>query len=303
MKLRPKAGPSIQEQVRAIIDGAFANRRPISATRTKPESSHLLQGVVIADPHISKLAWADSTGAESYDTGKAIATLREGATALLAAGRDRGIGVRHFWLLGDYFHHDGQGATTKGTALDYDTRVQKMLKRGSEVLCDLIAASAESIPTRVVLIPGNHDRTLTWALQRILVAEFRRHGNVEIDDSSTTTKYVRHGKVLIGLDHGDRGKKRLAEVMAAQCAVEWGQTTYREMHTGHLHAKAAIETFGGVTVRTHGAICPPDQWHADEKFSISPRLMEAFVYHSGGALVGSDAWSPDLNAKPRRGTI
>lgn len=303
VKLKPKAGPSTLEQVEALIAGAFASRSPVAVPRAKPTASELLQGVVIADPHIAKLAWGEGTGADSYDTSKAIAVIREGVTAMLAAGDERKVGVRHFWLLGDYFHHDGQGATTKGTVLDYDTRVQQMLKRGTEVLFDLIAASAERVPTKVILVPGNHDRTLTWALQRILLSEFRWHKGVTIDDSHTTTKYLRHGKVLIGLDHGDKGKARLAEVMAAQCAVEWGQTIYRELHTGHLHGKAAIATHGGVTVRTHAALCPPDQYHADEKFSVSPRMIEAFVYHSGGALVGSDAWSPDLHRAPRRGTI
>ncbi len=305
VKLRPKAGPNIREQIEAILAGAFADRQPISRKRSVAPGRNpaLLQGVVIADPHIAKLAWGEGTGASSYDTSIAIRTIRDGVTALLEAGDDRKVGTRHFWLLGDYFHHDGQGATTKGTLLDYDTRVQQMLKRGAEVLCDLIAASAETVPTRVILVPGNHDRTLTWALQRILVAEFRRYKGVEIDDTHTTTKFLQHGKVLIGLDHGDKGKKRLAEVMASQCAVEWGQTIYRELHTGHLHGKAAIETFGGVTMRTHAALCPPDQYHADEKFSISPRMIEAFVYHAGGALIGSDAWSPELNTKPRRGTI
>lgn len=303
VKLRPKAGPNLQEQIEAILAGAFATRTSLARAKPKAQSPELLQGVVIADPHIAKLAWGKGTGASSYDTSIAIRTIRDGVTALLEAGDDRQVGHRHLWLLGDYFHHDGQGATTKGTVLDYDTRVQQMLKRGAEVLCDLIERSATTVPTRVILVPGNHDRTLTWALQRILVAEFRRHKGVAIDDTHTTTKYLQHGKVLIGLDHGDKGKARLAEVMAAQCAVEWGQTIYRELHTGHLHGKAAIATHGGITVRTHAALCPPDQYHADEKFSVSPRMIEAFVYHAGGALIGSDAWSPDLHAKPRRGTI
>jgi 3',5'-cyclic AMP phosphodiesterase CpdA len=305
VKLKPKAGPTLEERVEAIIAGAFAVRKP--STRAIPKGTgtraDLLQGVVIADPHIAKLAWGEGTGHVSYDTNLAVKVIRDGVGALLEAGRERRVGSRHVWLLGDYFHHDGQGATTKGTVLDYDTRVQQMLKRGADVLCEVIEASALQVPTKVILVPGNHDRTLTWALQRILIAEFRKASGVTIDDSPTTTKYIQHGKTLIGLDHGDKGKKRLAEVMAAQCAVEWGQTIYREMHTGHLHGKAAIETFGGVTVRTHAALCPPDQYHADEKFSVSPRMIEGFVYHSGGALVGSDAWSPDLGSAPRRGTI
>lgn len=302
-KARLKTGPNVQEQVEAILEGAFAKRKPVTGRVTRPAKSDLLQGVVIADPHIGKLCWPEGTGGEPYDTGIACAVLRDGVSSVMARGDERGVGERHLWLVGDYFHHDGQGVTTKGTPLDYDSRVQKMLREGSEVLFDLIAASAEKMPTRVILVPGNHDTVLTWALQRILVSEFRKHRGVTIDDTSTTTKYHQHGKCLIGLNHGDKGKKRLHEVMAADCAVEWGQTICRHIHTGHLHGKAKVETVGGVVIWTHDSLSPADQWHASEQFGVNPRTIEGFVYHSGGMFVGSDAWSPDLNAQPKRGTV
>jgi len=305
VKARLKAGPDLKEQVEAILAGAFAKRKPISfpALRSGKTEPDILQGVVIADPHIGKLSWGEGTGGPNYDTAIGCDVLRRGVTDVMAQGDERRIGQRHFWLLGDYFHHDGKGMTTKGTPLDYDTRVQKMLTAGSEVLFDLIAASAEKVPTRVILVPGNHDSVLTWALQRILVSEFRRHKGVTIDDSSTTTKYLTHGRCLLALDHGDKGKKRLPAVMAAQCAVEWGQTTCRHAHTGHLHGKAKVVTEGGVVVWTHDSLGPSDQWHVDEKFNTSPRTLEAYRYHAGGMFAGSDAWSPDLHSAPRQGTI
>lgn len=303
VQLKPKAGPNVREAVEAVLAGAFAPRRPVVGSKPKGGDPDILQGVVIADPHIGKLSWGEGTGGPNYDTAIAVDTLRRGVADVMAQGDERRVGVRHFWLLGDYFHHDGKGMTTKGTPLDYDTRVQKMLTAGSEVLFDLIASSAETVPTRVVLVPGNHDTVLTWALQRILVSEFRRHKGVTIDDSSTTTKYLTHGRCLIALDHGDKGKKRLPEVMAAQCAVEWGQTTCRHAHTGHLHGKAKVVTEGGVVVWTHDSLGPSDQWHVDEKYGSSPRTLEAFRYHRGGMFAGSDAWSPDLHAAPRRGTV
>lgn len=302
VEVKPKAGPNVEEQVGAIIAGALAKRKPLPAVIVRGGNADVLQGVVIPDAHIGDLAWGEGTGGTNNDTALGVETLRRGATEVMAQGDERRVGERHFWLLGDYFHHDGKGMTTKGTPLDYDSRVQKMLKLGAEVLFDLIDASASKVPTRVILVPGNHDAVLTWALQRILVSEFRRHKGVTIDDSSTTTKYLTHGKCLIGLDHGDKGKRRLPEVMAAQCAVEWGQTTCRHIHTGHLHGKAKIVTEGGVVVWTHDSLKPSDQWHTDEKFNTSPRTIEAYRYHRGGMFAGSDAWSPDLNAAPRAGT-
>lgn len=302
-KARPKTGPNTREQVEAILAGAFAQRKPLPAVIVRGGNTDILQGVVIPDAHIGDLSWGEGTGGPNNDTAIGVRTLREGVTYVMAEGDDRRVGQRQFWVLGDYFHHDGKGMTTKGTQLDYDSRVQKMLRDGSEVLFDLIAASAAKVPTRVILVPGNHDAVLTWALQRILVSEFRRHKGVTVDDSSTTTKYLTHGKCLIGLDHGDKGKKRLHEVMAAQCAVEWGRTTCRHIHTGHLHGKAKVVSEGGVVVWTHDSLKPADQYHTDEKFNASLRTIEAYRYHAGGMFAGSDAWSPDLDAAPKRGTV
>ena len=67
--------------------------------------------------------------------------------------------------------------------------------------------------------------------------------------------------------------------------------------------EAAIETLGGVVVWTHDSLSASDQFHADMKFDMNPRTIEGFCYHSGGMFVGSDAWSPDLHADPRRGTV
>lgn len=304
-RAKQKAGPSTLEAVEALIAGAFATRKPLARqskqVRDKTDPN-LLQVVVIADPHIGKLAWPEGTGGTAYDTDIATAVLRQCAGELIARGSERGVQKRHLYVLGDALHHDGKGATTKGTPLDYDSRVQKMLREGAQAFFDIVEASADTARTTVCFVPGNHDYVLTWALQRIMVSEFRHHRNVTIDDRSTTTKYFRHGKVLLGLDHGDKGKKRLHEAMAHDCATEWGQTTYREIHTGHLHGSAKIETLGGVVIRTAPSLSPPDQWHVDEKFGAGVRAMEAFVYHAGGALVAMDVATPDLNAQPKAGT-
>lgn len=302
-KARLKAGPDVREQVAAVIAGAFAARRPVAVARAAKGDAALLQGIVIADPHVGKLAWGEATGGPNYDTGIAVAQVQAGGAALIAKGDAAEVGQRHFWLLGDYFHHDGRGMTTSGTALDYDSRGPKMLRAGSAVLCDLIAASAARVPTTVYIVPGNHDAVLTWALQEILAAEFRKHKGVTIDPGVTATKFLTHGRCLIGLDHGDRGKKRLPAKMAALCEVEWARAICREIHTGHLHSRAAIVTDAGVTIHTHDSLGPADQWHADEKFdTMAPRTMQAFRYHAGGVCVGTDVWSPDLHRAPRRGT-
>lgn len=299
-----KLGPSTQEQVEAMIAGAFAKRKPIVGKVPKVVKSDLMQAAIIADPHIGKLAWPDETGREPWDTAISVDVVRRGVTANMAEGDKRGIAERRFVLLGDFYHHDGRGMTTNGTVMDYDTRVQKMLRAGSELLCDLITESAKSVFTKVYIVPGNHDRVLGWALQLILQTEFKRHGGVVVDDSYTPTKFMSWGRCLIGMDHGDKGKTRLPAHMANQCEAEWGQSICREILTGHLHSKAAIQTINGILVRTQDALCPPDLYHAEEKFTANgPRTIEAITYNKGGVAAHTDVWSPDLNRAPRKGTV
>jgi hypothetical protein len=302
-RFRLKAGPSTLEQVQSLIDGAFAKRRILSVKAHKPaKDADILQAVAVYDAHLGKLSWPSETGYGPWDTPIAVDTVRRGVLHLMEEGDARGVAERAICLGGDYLHHDGRGMTTKGTVLDYDTRVQKLLREGTELLFDLIATSAEKVPTRVYVVPGNHDSVLTWAIQELVRNEFKRDKRVMVDDRFTSTKFFSWGRCLIGLDHGEKGKKRLPDTMATMCEVEWGQSIVKEIITGHFHSKAAIDTFGGVVVRTVDSLATPDKYHADEKFSSSPRTIEAFRYHKGGMVAGTDSWSPDLNRAPRKGT-
>jgi hypothetical protein len=298
--LERKAGPSTQEQVAAMIAAAFKARKPVLTKVPRVVKSDLMQAEIFNDPHLAKLAWPAETGREAWDTGIAVDTVRAGATALMTEGDRRGIAERRFILLGDFFHHDGKGTTTAGTVMDYDSRVQKMLTSGTELLFDLITQSAKSVLTKVYVVPGNHDRVLSWALQLLLQTEFKRHGGVIVDGSYTTTKFMTWGRCLVGMDHGDKGRTRLPAHMAAQCEVEWGNSICREILTGHLHSKASIQTINGITVRTMDSLAPPDLYHAEEKFTASVRSMEAITYHRGGMPAHTDVWSPELHRAPRR---
>jgi metallophosphoesterase superfamily enzyme len=297
VRLKPKAGPSIIEAVEAVIAGAMSSRTNIPAHKKAPPDG-VMQVLVIADPHVGKYAWSHETGWEDYDISIAVKLLRDSAYELLSDGNSRGISRRVIMLLGDYFHYDTpHGATTKGTPLDRDGRVEKMLEAGSAALFDIIEASAKSIPTEVILVPGNHDAVLTVALRQILTAHFRNDKRVVVDARGTSRKYIEHGRCLIGMTHGDKARKRLGELMAAEASEAWGRSRYREIHTGHLHSVAEVQTIGGVVIRTAPALCPPDGWHAIEGYVGAPRGMESYYYHTSGSLVGMTMSSPDSNGK------
>ncbi len=295
VRLRPKAGPSVIEIVQAIVDGASFKRSPLALPKkTKAHDEAIMQALVIADPHVGKYAWSRETGWEDYDIGIATRLLRQSAGELLEDGHARRAGRRVLLLLGDYFHYDTpHGQTTKGTPLDRDGRVEKMIEEGSRALFDIIEQSAAALRTEVVLVPGNHDALMTVALRQILSAYFRNDPRVSVDTRGTSRKYLTHGHVLLGVTHGDKAKKRLHELMAAEVPDLWGKSTCREIHTGHLHGEAAVDTLSGVTIRTHRALCPPDGWHALEGYVAKPRGMQAFYYHKTDGLLGMTVSNPD----------
>jgi hypothetical protein len=286
VKLKPKAGPNIIEQVEAMIAGAVKPRVKIPAPKIKCKSN-VLQTVVLADPHIGKYAWGQETGWEDYDIGIATKLIRDASSELLAWGDNEPVTHRALWLLGDILHYDTpHGTTTKGTPLDRDGRVDKMIEEAVAVLCDVINAAAERGPLDVVLVPGNHDAVMTVALRHILSATFANDERVTIDARKTTRKYVSFGKCLVGLTHGDKAQKRLGELMALEAREQWGTAKLREVHHGHRHSDAMVETVGGVTIRQHPALCPADGWHAAEGYVGAPRAMDSYVYHADGYLLG-----------------
>ena len=288
-RFRLKQGPSTAEQVEALIAGAFAKRKPNVAKviNTAKVRSDLMQAVVIADPHLAKYAWSRETGGADYDLTIASRLVKTAAEELMDWGDTNRPAVRYIFALGDVLHYDNpQGHTTGGTPQDRDTRLGKMLEEAADVLCGLVERSASQVETRVVMVPGNHDRASTLAMQLILAHHFRGCAGVSVDVEPAHRKYVEWGHCLIGLTHGDTARKRLGHLMQVERKEAWGRSRVREWHHGHLHNEAQTVTDGGITIRQHLSLSPPDSWHAAEGYVGAPRGMDSLLYHSEGFVRG-----------------
>lgn len=287
-RFRLKQGPSATEQVEVLVKAAWQNRKPLTHKAHKPDKSETMQAIVIADPHIAKHAWGRETGHGDYDIPISVRLLRQAASEQIAYGNAHGIGKRYLFLLGDVLHYDTpNGSTTSGTPLERDGRVEKMLEEATRALFDIISQSAETHPTEVVMVGGNHDALLSVALRHILSAYYRNDKRVTVEMGATTRKYLTWGKCLIGLTHGDKAQKSLGELMAIEAREQWGKALLRDIHHGHRHSEAMVTTKGGVTVRQHLALCPPDGWHAAEGYVGAPRGLDSYLYHKDGYLRGT----------------
>jgi hypothetical protein len=267
--------------VSEAVSGASGSLRLARRGSHRVKKDSLWSVLVMSDLHFGGKSWHAMTGAD-YDLTIASRLVRETASRLL--GRSVDCGRRSIVLAGDTLHFDTiAGTTTGGTFIDRDSRLPKTLKDAVASVAAIIDASAEEVQTDVTLVPGNHDSALSWALQTIFEERYRNDKRVTVDGLLTTRKYLTHENNLLGVTHGDKGKKKLAGIMAYEARQHWQRCTYREWHVGHLHHQACeITTIDGVVVRTHPTIVPPDSWHTEMGFVGAERGMQGFLYHPQG---------------------
>jgi hypothetical protein len=298
VRLRPKAGPKIAEAVEAMIGAATREiRRPASKGHGKPKPG-LWQVLVVSDTHFGNYSWKQTTGAD-WDLAIAEQVVRDTGHELLAVGDSHKPTRRTIAFLGDLFHYDRaeRAETSSGTLLERDGRLQKMLDVGVSTLLGIVERSAETVPTDVVLVHGNHDETLSWVFHRLLLERYRNDKRITIDGTYTGRKYLSHGRNLLGFAHGHRAKKKLPQLMAIEAASQWAACPYREYHTGHYHSTAAewsrpIETIDGVLVRTAPSLCVADDWHASLGFLNARQAMETHLYAFDGGLTATHVAGP-----------
>jgi len=286
VKLKPKAGPSVKECVEAMVAAASKQIAVPKTPKHRKRRDGLWSLVVISDLHMGSRSWRHATG-HDYDISIAEQVAAKTTSELIQRSESLGVTRRSIVLAGDTLHFDTiSGTTTSGTYLDRDTRIQKAIESAAEVVFKAVEMSAGSVQTDVVIVPGNHDTAMTWALQKILVERYRNDKRVTVNAEYTSRKYLVHGKNLVGVTHGDKGKKRLAGIMALEAAAHWAHCAHREWHVGHLHHQAAeISTIDGVIVRTHPTVVPSDAWHFDMGFVGAERAMQGFVYAPEGGML------------------
>jgi hypothetical protein len=300
VRLKPKGVPTTREVVQAMIDAARKDitKRVPKKVYPKANREGLWQVLVVADTHFGKYCWDKTTGGGDYDLDIAARLVGDAASQLLEVGDDSKPARRTVAFLGDLFHYDTPaGTTTGGTPLERDGRLQKMIEVGCDSLLAIVERSADSAPTDVVIVNGNHDEVLTWTFQRILHERFRKSQIAKVKPDFTGRQYLSHGGNLLGFTHGHKAKPKLPQIMALEQPKAWSQSVYREWHTGHLHHQAAannkpIDTLDGVIVRTAPALNPPDDYHAINGWIGSRQAMETFLYRHGGGLASMHVAGP-----------
>jgi len=267
------------EMLAAAITAAAEPVRGVKDPAKAPAviDSDLLVVVPMGDPHLGMHAWAAEAGA-NFDLEIAEQNLIAAVEHLIDLAPPAREGI--LGNMGDFFHADGNAATTTaGTRVDVDTRQAKVYRAGVRTMTraiDLMLLKFETVHVKSLI--GNHDENAATMLATCLSFLYEREPRVRVDCSPAKFLYHRFGKNLLGFTHGNGVKHaQLGAIMACDRAEDWGETLERHFYVGHVHHDRLVEV-PGCTIETVRTLAPKDAWHAASGYR-SGQDMKLDVWH------------------------
>ena len=156
------------------------------AILTHVKGSGLME-VGMPDLHIGKLAWAEETGWENYDSNLAVEVADAALEALLQRTSSYAFDKVLLVVGNDLLHVDNKaGTTTSGTHLaaeGLDGRYQKNFKAARSLITRHIQRLRSIGPVTGLVVPGNHDQLSSWCLGDSLECFFHNYADVVIDNA------------------------------------------------------------------------------------------------------------------------
>jgi hypothetical protein len=291
--LRKKVAIVDARQELEALKEQFGAPEPQLVYREQQVTGNMLE-INIPDVHVGKLAWPMETGQPPYDVQIAVA-LHDRALDTLIERTSHYAYDEILYVVGNDLLNstDVENKTTAGTIVTTDGRFQKTFYKTREMVVRAIEKLRLIAPVRVMLVPGNHDTLAVWHLGDSLQCYFRNYDDVKIDNEPKYRKYHQFGQVMLGFTHGDKGKKSdYPLLMATEKPEMFGQTKFREMHTGHIH-QTKLEEQHGVRVRILPALCPADDWHSENGYIGNQRNAEAYIWNRIEGLLGTACYSDE----------
>lgn len=194
-----------------------------------------------------------------------------------------------FPISNDFFHTDTYWNTsTKGTPQDVIVEYDKEYEVGFDLLVRCITL-LQSVcnKLKVVLVPGNHDRTKGFYLAHALNVYFKEHPEIEFVRNKDNDKAVVLGETFIGYHHGNCKIEQLPLLFATnkETSVAFGKAKFREVHTGDKHHYMAKEV-KGVRIQQMPSMSGNDRWHKDNLYVNNIRAALLLMYDKKKGKVG-----------------
>ena len=265
------------EDFSKFLEGFTPNNIEIDKLEIDVEKEHADIELSISDFHLAK-RYVDGNN----DPALRALKFFEVAQSLVHKVRNiYNINTVVFPISNDFFHTDNyQNQTTQGTPQDTILDYSQEYELGFSILVDTInMLRANANDVTVVLVQGNHDRTKSFYLAHALDVFFKNHYDVEFIREHSVVKAKVLGNTFIGWHHGNCKLEDLPLLFAThpEYGPWFGNSKYREIHTGDKHHYMAKET-KGVRIQQMPSLSGTDRWHYDNNFVHSVRAALALVY-------------------------
>ncbi len=246
--------------------------------------------ISLFDIHFGKLAHKNETG-EDYDLKIAEKRFKTALRELLKRVNLKLVRKILFPVGNDLVHVDNIVNTTfAGTPQDADTRFHKIVTTVKRVLIETIDELSLIAPVDVLIVPGNHDTTVTFLIGEILDAWYSKNPNVSVNNAPKLRKYYKYGKNGFQFTHGDREKHLdLGLIFATEQPILWAGTKYRFCQLGHFHKQkktnfVSVDTHPGFQIQIMPSLSGTDAWHAGKGYA-SLKQAKAFLFHPEEGLI------------------
>lgn len=256
-------------------------RQPLPAV-SEERDDDLLAVYPLGDPHFGMLSWDDETG-KSFDIHIAKKNMQAAIDYLVDQGpRAKNAAVIS---LGDFYHSDNlQNKTVRsGNVLDVDSRWYRILQVGFQSFVGTIeAALLRHEKVHVIVEIGNHDDHSAAFLSIALDAWYRNEPRVTVDKSPAKYHYLKFGRNLIGVTHGDTVKHSdLESIMFHDCKDNIGDTDYRYWYVGHIHHTKKLE-YRNCVVESFRTLAPQDAWHHAHGYRSKSDMVKIILHREYG---------------------
>lgn len=186
----------------------------------------------------------------------------------------------------DFFNVNSMMNTTvQGTVQDEQTRFHKTFTNARKMVVKAVDYLMTLAPVEIIMLGGNHDFERTYYLGDSLFCWYAKTDNVIVNNDPKPRKYWVYGKNLVGMSHGNMEKfEELPLIMATEVPTLWGESLYREWHTGHLHKNEIMER-QNVRIRRVPSLVANSAWASSKGFN-SEREAQAFIWNKNKGLTG-----------------
>lgn len=251
-----------------------------AVTRVKTSDKMLL--IPISDLHFGLLSSVALTG-EKYNT--EIAEQRFFDIIFDAINRTKNMEIDKiiFTIGGDMANADNiVGTTTKGTVQDQEYNYFEITKHLFSMVVHAIEYLAEYADVDVILINGNHDKSVGYMLSLFCEAWFKNDKRVTVDTSPLPRKYLTFGNTLFAFAH-DGDVKKLPQLIADEARGYWSQVTNVEVFLQHLHTEMVLSEENHMRIQRLPTASSQSAWSKNQGYN-SQSQSKCFVFDSRDGL-------------------